>query len=62
MAVRIATDVARVIMEELRRNLDTYDKWIDDGEFDDLEAFMQFSAEVEELREIVEDLEACVPA
>lgn len=62
MAVRIPTEYARVIMKELRSNLDTYDKWIEEGEFDDLESFMQFSAEVEELREIVEDMESCVPA
>lgn len=61
MAVRIATDTARIIMEELRRNLETYDNWIDEGEFDDLDSFMEFSASVEELREIVEELEGCVP-
>jgi hypothetical protein len=55
MALRVPSSWAPIIHEELARNLETYEEYMKAGDFPDLDTYMEFSADVEELREIVAD-------
>lgn len=58
MALRVPSRFAPIIHDELTRNLVTYEAYMKDGDFPDLETYMEFSADVEALREVVAEFGA----